>query len=152
MRPSVPSSAVAGALLRSALTGTGEAREIVTLKLSDGVTQSYLLAIPTGGAQAIAILFPGGNGKVSLDGIAGRLGLARGNFLVRARRQFVDRGVATAVLDAPSDQPNGMSDEFRLGRRHATDVAAVVASLKARFASVPVFLVGVGGSRGRVDR
>ena len=155
MRLGVPSSAVTGALLvgalalLAALAATGEAREVVTLGVGDGVTQSYLLAVPEGGPQAVAILFPGGYGKIDLAAIAGRLALERGNFLVRARGQFVDRGVATAVLAAPSDQPSGMTDEFRLGPRHAADVAAVVADVKTRLPGVPVFLVGT--SRGSVS-
>jgi pimeloyl-ACP methyl ester carboxylesterase len=61
----------------------------------------------------------------------------------------VDRGIATAVLDAPSDQPKGMTDDFRLGPRHAADVAAVVTDLKTRFPGIRVFLVGT--SRGSVS-
>lgn len=145
----VPVVAVAGAVLLAALAGRGEARELVALKVGDGVTQSYLLAVPAASAQAAAILFPGGDGKFDLQAFVGRLKPARGNFLIRARGHFVDRGVATAVIDVPSDRPKGMSDEFRLGPRHATDVAAVVADLKARLPNTPVFLVGT--SRGSVS-
>jgi predicted alpha/beta-hydrolase family hydrolase len=122
---------------------------MVALSLKGGVTQSYLLAVPPGDAQAVAVLFPGGYGKFNLPTVAGRLNLARGNFLIRVRGEFVDRGVATAVIDAPSDQPNGMTDEFRLGARHAADMATVVADLKSRVPGVPVFLVGT--SRGTVS-
>ena len=145
----VRSSVVAGAVLLTTLAGTSQAKELVAVKVGDGATQTYLLAVPAGGAQAVAVLFPGGYGKFNLESVAGRLKPARGNFLIRARGYFVDRGVATAVLDAPSDQPNGMSDEFRLGARHAADVAAVVADLKTRLPGVPVFLVGT--SRGSVS-
>jgi pimeloyl-ACP methyl ester carboxylesterase len=141
--------AAVAAVLAALVTGRAEARDVVAVTPRDGVTQTYLLATPAGDARAIALLFPGGNGKTNLPSIAGRLQLARGNFLVRSRRQFVDRGVATAVLEVPSDKANGMDDDFRLGRRHATDVAAVVADLKARVPGAPVFLVGT--SRGSVS-
>jgi pimeloyl-ACP methyl ester carboxylesterase len=140
---------LAGLVFLSATAPSGEAREMVSVKVADGVTQSYLLAVPAAGARAVAILFPGGYGKFDLESIAGRLKLARGNFLIRTRGSFVAGGVATAVIDTPSDQPNGMTDEFRLGPRHANDVAAVVADLKTRFPGVPVFLVGT--SRGSVS-
>jgi hypothetical protein len=149
LRARAGSCVVAAAMVLGTLSGPGEARDMVAVKVSDSVTQSYLLAVPAGDVQAVAILLPGGYGKFALDQMAGRLKMGRGNFLIRARGHFVDRGVATAVLDSPSDQPNGMSDDFRLGPRHATDVGAVVADLKTRFPGKPVFLVGT--SRGSVS-
>lgn len=142
-------SLVATGIVLGVLAASVEAKEIVTVPVADGVTVSYLLAVPDGGAQAVALLFPGSYGKTDLPAIAGRLRLARGNFLVRAREQFVSRGVATAVVDTPSDQPDGMSDEFRLGARHAKDVAAVVADVRKRIGDGPAFLVGT--SRGSIS-
>ena len=52
-------------------------------------------------------------------------------------------------MDAPSDQPRGMEDEFRLGDAHADDTARVVADLKSRYPGLPVFLVGT--SRGTIS-
>src|SRR6185369_17230171 len=56
-----------------------------------------------------------------------------------------------AILDAPSDQQSGwgMSDAFRLGVDHRTDIAAVVGGLQRRFSGVPLFLVGT--SRGTIS-
>ena len=139
----------AAAFVVAALTASAEAKEVVTVPVADGVTVSYLLAVPERGAKAVALLFPGSYGKTDLPAIAGRLRLQRGNFLVRARGQFVSRGVATAVIDTPSDQPDGMTDEFRLGARHAKDMATVVADLKKRVGDVPVFVVGT--SRGSIS-
>jgi hypothetical protein len=75
----------------------------------------------------------------------------QGNFLVRSRSEFVKRGVAAAIIDAPSDQQGGwgMSDDFRLGDAHFTDIAAVVDDLSKRFPAVPLFLVGT--SRGTIS-
>jgi len=126
------------------------AEEIVTLATRADVTQSYLLSAPASGKpSAVALLFAGGAGRVNLARAQGRESLARGNFLVRSRRHFAQAGVTAAVLDAPSDQPKGMEDEFRLGADHAADVGKVVADLKSRYPGLPVFLVGT--SRGTVS-
>jgi hypothetical protein len=126
------------------------AEDIVTLTTRAGVTQSYLLSAPEAGkARAVAILFAGGPGKVELEREIARATLDRGNFLVRSRQLFARNGVAAAVVDAPSDQPQGMEDEFRLGTAHAEDIGRVAADLRARFPSLPVFLVGT--SRGTIS-
>jgi len=133
-----------------AATGAAAAEDIVILSTRGGVTQSYLLSSPPPGkARAVAILFPGGAGKVELEREAARVLLDRGNFLVRSRRLFTGSGIVAAVMDAPSDQPRGVEDEFRLGSSHAEDVGRVVADLKSRFPGLPVFLVGT--SRGTIS-
>ncbi len=130
--------------------GAPSAEDIVTLSTRGGVTQSYPLSAPDAGkARAVAILFPGGAGKIDLERETARRALDRGNFLVRSRRLFADRGIAAAIVDAPSDQPRGMEDEFRLGAAHSEDIGRVVADLKTRFPALPVFLVGT--SRGTVS-
>ena len=137
-------------VLLLAAASAGAAEEVVTLPTRPGVTQSYLLSVPAiDKYQAVAVLFPGGAGRVNLAREQRREILERGNFLVRSRRLFVDRGVVAAVLDTPSDQPSGMEDEFRLGAEHVTDVGKVVTDLKSRFPGTPVFLVGT--SRGTVS-
>jgi len=128
----------------------GAAEEIITVSTRDGVTQSYLLSTPPADKPlAIAVLFPGGAGRVNLEREQGRGPIDRGNFLVRSRGLFARAGVIAAVLTAPSDQARGMEDEFRLGADHAADVGKVVADLKTRFPGLPVFLVGT--SRGTVS-
>lgn len=130
--------------------GAPFAEDIVTLSTRGGVTQSYLLSSPaTGKARAVALLFPGGAGKVDLEREAGRTLLDRGNFLVRSRRLFTGNGIAAAVMDAPSDQSLGLEDEFRVGSAHAEDIGRVVADLKSRYPGLPVFLVGT--SRGTIS-
>ena len=126
------------------------AQEIVTLPTREGATQSFLLTAPADNKPAAAaILFPGSWGHIRLRREDGAIKLNAGNFLVRSRQLFVDGGVVTAVVDTPSDQPQGMEDWFRLGDKHAEDIARVVAELKRRFPGVPVFLVGT--SRGSVS-
>jgi len=139
---------IALALLAS--WGAPCAEDIVILSTRGDVTQSYLLSSPAvGKARAVAVLFPGGAGKVELEREASRVLLDRGNFLVRSRRLFTGSGVATALMDAPSDQPRGMEDAFRLSSAHAEDTGRVVADLKSRFPGLPVFLVGT--SRGTIS-
>lgn len=131
------------------ITGVARAEDIITLPTRDAVTQSYLLSVPeTGKVQALAVLFPGGNGKTDLERETARKSEG-GNFLVRSRRLFAANGVTAAVVDAPSDRAAGMDDEFRLGAAHAEDIAKVITDLRKRFPGVPVFLVGT--SRGTIS-
>ncbi|MFL6574311.1 MAG: alpha/beta fold hydrolase, partial [Burkholderiales bacterium] len=50
----------------------------------------------------------------------------RGNFLVRARRHWLDDETLVAVLDAPSDQWATFSQDFRATPRYGSDIAAVL--------------------------
>jgi predicted alpha/beta-hydrolase family hydrolase len=114
------------------------------------VTQSYLLSVPeTGKAQAVTVLFPGGDGRTDLERETARKALESGNYVVRSRRLLTGNGIAAAVVDVPSDRTSGMDDEFRLGAAHAEDIAKVIADLKTRFPGLPVFLVGT--SRGTIS-
>jgi hypothetical protein len=139
---------VAFVLLVSPALACGEA--IVMLPTRAGATQSYLLTVPEKDKpRAVAVLFAGGPGKVDLERETARTRFDRGNFLVRTRQIFARSGVAVAVVDAPSDQPRGMDDAFRLGGEHAEDIGKVVADLRTRFPALPVFLVGT--SRGTIS-
>lgn len=123
--------------------------EIVALRTRGEVRQPFLLATEAGARpRAVALMFPGGPGVVGLPADVDDLGRGS-NFVVRTRDLFRDRDLAVAVLDAPSDRPDGMDDAFRTGREHAQDVAAVVADLKARFPGAKLFLLGT--SRGTVS-
>lgn len=127
------------------------AQELVTLDTRPGVTQSYFLTRVPKDTRAVALLFPGGGGSIRLRSEDGQIKFATGNFLVRVRDEFVRRGVVAAILDAPSDAQSGwgMTDEFRFGDAHRTDVRAILADLGRRFPDLPVFLVGT--SRGSVS-
>lgn len=141
-------AACLAALLAAAAAARAE--EIVVLSARDGATQSLLLTVPENGPPAAAaILFPGGPGLIRLRTEGGRIRLGEGNFVVRSRQMFVDRGIVTAVVDAPSDQPQGMDDAFRLGDKHAADIVRVSEELKRRFPGAPIFLVGT--SRGTIS-
>ena len=132
--------------------GAGLAQqEIVTLQPRPGVTQSFFLTSFPKDLRAVAILFPGSGGLINLRKEDGKIHFGAENFLVRSRAEFIKRGAVAAILDAPSDQQRnwGMTDEFRRGELHFTDIAAVVADLSKRFPGVPIFLVGT--SRGSVS-
>lgn len=94
---------------------------------------------------AVGVLFNGGGGAV---GLLQRIPRPGANFLVRSRDLFATRGVATAVIDVPTDLST-MSDVYRMGRRHSDDVRTLLGTLKQRFPGLPVFLVGT--SRGTVS-
>ena len=147
MKATFVTAALTALLSIAAVAG---AQDIVTLPTRDGVTQSFLLTVPSGDKPAAAaILLPGGQGLIRLSNEGGRIRLGEANFLVRRRQLFVERGVAAAVVDSPSDQPQGMDDWFRLSDKHVTDMRRVADDLTRRFPGTPVFLVGT--SRGTVS-
>jgi hypothetical protein len=142
----------AALLLVASLSGPQAARaalqeEIVQLPSQGGATVPWLHSRDNAKPPvAVAVLFNGGQGVVGL--------MSRGiprpgaNFLVRTRGLFVAQGVATAVIDTPSDEA-AMPDVFRMSARHAQDVAALVADLKLSYPGLPVHLVGT--SRGTIS-
>lgn len=117
---------------------------VVDVPTRPGVTQRFLY-VPADAPVASAILFAGGHGGLAFDA-SGKPGWGAGNFLVRTRTMFAERGVSVAVIDAPSDrQAPPWLGGFRQTREHAADVTAVVAWLRAD-AKAPVWLIGT--SRG----
>jgi pimeloyl-ACP methyl ester carboxylesterase len=114
------------------------AQDRIDLPTRPGVIQPiYVTTVPN--PAATVLLFPGDQGVVAK---------VRNNFLLRTAPDFVALGLSVAVIDAPSDQSNGMSDEFRMSAAHATDVAAVIAAMRQR-AEAPIWLVGT--SRGTIS-
>ena len=118
--------------------------QVHDLPTRPGVTQRLLLLSPPE-PRAVVLLFPGGHGGLQLD-LDGGMRWGEGNFLVRSRQRFAERGLAVAVLDAPSDRQRApFLAGFRQTAEHTADVAAVIAWLRQRY-RVPVW--GVGTSRG----
>ena len=114
------------------------AEEMLSLPTRPGVTQPILFTTVAHPAASV-ILFPGG---------AGRLRAVTNNFLVRTAPAFAALDLNVAIADTPLDQPQGMSDAFRVSPAHAEDIAAVIAFLHGR-AAVPIWLVGT--SRGTIS-
>ncbi|WP_186308723.1 hypothetical protein [Paraburkholderia sp. BCC1885] len=122
------------------------------MPVDDNASISYLLTQKDGSRPDwVLVMFAGGDGALQLAQTSGgsislRL---KNNFLVRARSLIVDDHFATALVDAPSDQPGGYSDTFRASPRHAQDVARVVADLRTRLPTAKLVLVGT--SRGTIS-
>ena len=118
--------------------------KVVDIPTRPGVTQRLLVLAPPS-PKAAAILFAGGHGGLQISP-EGTLGWGMGNFLIRARQLFVDQGLLTVVIDAPSDrQSPPYLAGFRHAAEHTADVQAVIAWVRQQF-GLPVWLVGT--SRG----
>ena len=123
------------------------AQEIAHVAARPGVTQSFYIAdMGKRPPQAVAMLLIGGGGSIRLRVEDGRIRFGGGNFLARARGEFIRNGVLPVILDAPGDHQGGMSDAFRESPAHALDLSAVASELKRRYPGLPVFLVGTSRS------
>ncbi|HLQ27241.1 MAG TPA: hypothetical protein VK138_15360 [Acidiferrobacterales bacterium] len=88
--------------------------------------------------HAVAI-FPGspGHGNLRVEDGEIKYDNQRGNFLVRARRYFVEEGFLTVVIDAPSDYQTGLFPySFRASARYGEDVKAVLNAVAKRFGTL----------------
>ena len=115
----------------------------VELETRPNVKVRMLVIRPTNPVAAV-ILLAGGDGVIDLS--ANGAIRRDGNFLVRSRGLFAERGLAVAVMDAPSDQigERGLLG-FRQTPEHVRDLGAAVAYMRKEF-NLPVWLVGT--SRG----
>jgi hypothetical protein len=128
---------------------SAQAQEIVALQTRPGVTQAFFIAgMGEHKPEAAAMLLIGGGGNIRLRTEAGEIRFSQGNFLPRARREFIRNGILPVILDNPTDQQagEGMSDGFRESREHYTDIRAVRGELDKRYPGLPVFLVGTSRS------
>ncbi|HLN23425.1 MAG TPA: alpha/beta hydrolase [Patescibacteria group bacterium] len=112
---------------------------LVQIPSRPGVTVPVLLLTPPPAATPpiAVILLVGSSGNAGLEGYAP--GYRSQNFLFRSADLFAGKGLLTAVVDVPSDR--GDLWNFRATADHATDIAAVIAALRARGAA-SVWLVG----------
>jgi len=122
--------------------------EMRSISTRPGVSLEFLFMAPDRMQSRDAlILFPGGNGAVPFRITSG--GTAYGwSFLVRSSDAFVQRGLAIATINPPSDHPTGMSAGFRESPEHAEDIAKLAAYLKSQ-GYERIFLVG--NSRGTLS-
>lgn len=144
----------AAALIVALVLGIGRApaQEIVSLPTRPGVTQPIFVTGMLGRQPAaVALLFPGGGGYIHLRSEGGQNRFDAGNFLVRARLDFIRNQIQPVIFEAPSDQQSGdgMSDAFRASAEHMADIRAVFAELRRRFPALPVFIIGT--SRGTLS-
>jgi len=112
--------------------------KLIIIPTRPKVTQPFLLIRPTDMPVASVILFAGDHGRLALSPQG--IGWGSSNFLVRNRHRFAQEGFLVAVVDAPSDHPQGLWN-FRTSAAHAGDIRQVIAELK-KIAGVPVWLIG----------
>ena len=132
------------ALVLNGHESSGAAAErVVDIPTRPGVTQRFLFLSPEK-PKASVVLFAGADGGLDISK-SGQIGFLGGNFLVRTRQLFADKGFAVAVVDAPSDRGSAALKGFRQTPEHVADIKAVMAWLRQQN-SVPLWLVGT--SRG----
>jgi len=129
-------AALAGQPSRAAAGGFS----IVTVATRPGVTVRLAVGAPAGRPAGVLVMFPGSYGARHFRE-AGEAVILGGNFLVRTAPRYLARGWAVAIVDVPSDHPNGISDDFRASAAHAADVRKIVDALAAR-SLAPIYLVG----------
>jgi hypothetical protein len=131
---------VAAAIAFAAGWSTSAFAELVRLQPRPGV-ELRLGIEARGNVQAVALLFAGGHGRLSLDE-GGQPQTLRGNFLIRARHQLAARGITIVMVDAPSDRQSeaGLTG-YRQSGAHAAEIGLVVAAMRERFGR-PVWVVG----------
>jgi predicted alpha/beta hydrolase family esterase len=128
------------ALAQQDAADSGLANEVVVVPVQDH-SISVLVSHPPGATQfthAVA-LFPGepGRGNLRVEDGEIKYNNQRGNFLVRARRHFLEDGVLTVVVDAPSDQQTGLfTHSFRASARYGENIRAVVVAINARYGTL----------------
>jgi hypothetical protein len=114
----------------------------VEVQVRPGVTVKYLaLAKPKTTPATAVMLFAGGNGLLNLQP-NGSIGTnLSGNFLVRSRDRFVQRGLFVAVVDTPNQV--AINGNVRLSAQYAQDMARVIADVRNHIASGgKVWLIG----------
>ncbi len=129
-------------LLLTLFLATAQAN-FITLDTRLGVTQQILIEQPEN-SKANLILFAGGKGKLKLGSDKYK---SNGNFLIRTRQLFIDKGFTTILIDAPSDKQDklGMLKGFRNTQEHLQDIETVIDHIRS-INSKPIWLIGT--SRG----
>lgn len=117
---------------------------VVDIPSRPGVTERLLVVSPPA-ARGSVLLLAGGHGGLQIQS-GGGMKWGEGNFVVRTRRPFADRGLRVAVLDAPSDRQTApFLAGFRQTPEHVADIRAAIAWLRSQGPG-PVWLVAT--SRG----
>ncbi|MBM3358753.1 MAG: hypothetical protein FJY54_13645 [Betaproteobacteria bacterium] len=88
-------------------------------------------------------LFPGSPGYINLRVENGEIRFdLRGNFLIRARRHFLEDGFLTAVIDAPSDHQVNFWHSVRESARYGEDVRAVLEAVSKKYGTLDWTFIG----------
>lgn len=136
-------------VLLVSVPSAGSAEQVFQVKASSGAKLRTLLTGDPSTAKANIILLVGGRGVMKLSR-TGEINAMRGNFLVRARQIFADKGYLTALVDAPMDRRNkiGLLRGFRASAEHGDDLVRVAKKLHM-LNRKPVIVIG--SSRGSVS-
>lgn len=119
---------------------------VVTRTTRPGVTVRVWLGRPAGAPRRVVMLLAGGSGRLGLSARGIGPG-AEDGLLARTRDRFLAAGFVVALVDAPSDRPEGL-EGFRTSAEHAADLGAIAAWLRATD-PVPLWMIGV--SRGSIS-
>jgi hypothetical protein len=88
-------------------------------------------------------LFPGSPGYFELRVEDGEIRhTQRGNFLIRARRFFLEEGHLTAVIDAPSDQAPYFHQSHRETPRYGEEVRAIIEAVSKKYGALDWTFIG----------
>ena len=122
--------------------------EVVTVNSRGDVTLEVLMTHPKH-AKAILVMLEGGGGHIRLRetafGIRVQRSKAGRGFLVRARFSLARNGIATALVDAPSDnfaRQGVLQRGFLRSQEHMEDISAVIRHVRNK-TGLPVWLAGV---------
>src|SRR5262245_51699056 len=123
---------------------TGFTNELIVVPFKDHTMAGLVTRRPDDKITHALALFPGSPGQVKLQLQNGQLAMElRGNFLVRARRHFLEEGFLTVVVDAPSDQWFGLfRHEFRASPRYGEDVKGLVDEVNKRYGELDWTFIG----------
>jgi hypothetical protein len=117
-------------------------RGIVTIPTRPRVTQSFFIAgMGDVKPEAVALIYSGGHGLIQLRMEGGQPKFQGGNFLIRARREFIRNGVLPVLVDVPSDERTGVPDGYRRSDKQVADTRAVLAEVRKRIPDLPIFIV-----------
>jgi hypothetical protein len=119
---------------------------VIDLPLSGGDVQRVWYRQPEQ-PVAVLVMLAGSGGVLSIDSGGGIRN--EGNFLVRTRAQWIERGFAVAIPDVPGDRSTLVNS--RLSRGYGEILRRIVAALRARTAA-PIWLVGTSqGTNGAAN-
>ncbi len=109
--------------------------------ISDRNVSIKVIAMIPDAAKAGVILFPGGSAQLSMNA-DDRLDRSF-SFVSRSRDYYWSHGIATFLVDAPSDHVDrvGLTPAFRSTHEFAMDIRAVIAMIATKF-NRPLHLVG----------
>jgi hypothetical protein len=113
---------------------TGSCGEAVTLATRGSTTMRYAFSAGTTapGGPLTLVMLVGGGGYLDIDD-AGCPRLLNRNVLVRMRTLLNEAGIATALIDAPSDlrTDEGLGG-YRIAPEHAQDLGKLIEALRSR--------------------